>query len=207
MDVPGYVLRDSDGVAISDIVAISAGDNFGLALTSAGHIYAWGSNQTGQLGQNTEHGARTRAVLVKGADGTGQLGNIKMIAAGGNHVLALDQDGKVFGWGFAVSGQLGDGPNRPAGNRWLLPHAVVSELGTGQLANISAIAAGREFSLALSNDGGLLIWGDGYANKLGQGGTSTTDLTVPTPVKDTAGTGTLSLAPISVWPNLTRRGR
>lgn len=207
VDVPGYVLRDSDGAPISDIVAISAGYNFGLALTSSGQVYGWGDNSYGQLGQNTSGNVHARAVLVKGVDGGGQLGRIKMVAAGGWHALALDQDGKVWSWGFATSGQLGDGPNRPTGNQWLLPRAVVSQLGTGQLADIDAIAAGYEISLALGNGGNLLIWGNGYSSKLGQGGTSSSDLTVPTTVKDTTGTGTLSLAPASVWPNLTRRAR
>lgn len=207
VDVPGYVLRDSDGAAIADIVAISAGYNFGLALTSAGQVYGWGDNSYGQIGQNTSSGVHARAVLVKGVDGSGQLGNIKMVAAGGWHALALDQDGDVWSWGRGVDGQLGDGPNRPTRNEWLLPRAVVSQLGTGRLADIDAIAAGYDFSLALTHDGSLLIWGNGYSGKLGQGGTSTTSLAVPTPVKDTAGTGMLSLAPTNVWPNPTRRGR
>ena len=192
---------------ISDIVAISAGLQLWTG-TDQRRAGLWlGHNSYGQLGQNTSSNVHSRAVLVKGVDGTGQLGRIKMVAAGGYHALALDQDGNVWSWGRGVNGQLGDGPNRPTGNEWRLPRAVVSQLGTGQLADIGAIAAGDESSLALGVDGSLLIWGDGYANKLGQGGTSTTDLTVPTKVKDTAGTGTLSLAPISVWPNLTRRGR
>jgi alpha-tubulin suppressor-like RCC1 family protein len=207
VDVPGYVLRDSDGAAISDIVAISSGYNFGLALTSAGQIYAWGSNYSGQLGQGTDYNVHARAVLVKSVDGSGLIGNIRMVAAGGNHALALDQDGKVFSWGVAYDGSLGDGPNNPRGNRSKLPGAVVREEGTGQLTGIGAISAGHYHSLALAGDGRLLIWGDGSYGTLGQGGTSTTDLTVPTPVKDTAGTGTLSLAPVNVWPNLTRRGR
>lgn len=207
VDRPGYVLRDSDGAAIEDIVAISAGYNFGLALTRGGQVYAWGSNSYGQIGQNTEYNVKSRALLVKDDNGAGQLSNIKMVSAGGWHALALDQNGKVFSWGLATSGELGDGPNRPVLNRSLLPRAVVSELGTGQLSTISAITAGYSFSLALANDGNLLIWGDAFSGKLGQGSTSTTDLSVPTKVKDTVGTSALSLTPMSTWPNLTRLGR
>lgn len=206
VDAPGYVIRASDGAAISDVVSISAGYNFGLALTRTGQVLGWGSNSYGQLGQNTENNTQSKAVSVKSVDGSAPIGNIKMVAAGGNHALALDLDGKVYSWGLATSGQLGDGPNRPTGNRWLLPRAVVSELGTDQLTGISSVAAAYNNSLALGSDGRLLIWGDGFGNKLGQGGTSTANLTVPTPVKNAAGTGNLSLAPISVWPNLTRRG-
>ncbi|MBK7005865.1 MAG: hypothetical protein IPH37_12645 [Burkholderiales bacterium] len=208
VDRPSYVQRDSDGTAVDGIVAISAGYGFGMALNNAGQVYTWGSNFMGQLGQNNSNNtSRPRALLVKNADGNGLLSNIKRVSAGGNHAMALDQDGKVFASGSATSGQLGDGPNRPVMNQSLLPRAVVNSLGIGQLSNIAAIATGDTHSLALDNDGRLLIWGDDYQQNLGQGGTSTTNLAVPTPVKDTAGSGVLSLAPLSTWPNLTSRAR
>lgn len=207
VDRPSYVTRDSDGAAVDGIVAISAGYNFGMALTNAGRVVGWGSNHMGQLGQNTQYTVHPRALLVKAADGNGLLSNIKMVSAGGNHAMALDQDGKVFAWGLATSGQVGDGPNRPVMNQSLLPRAVVNTLGIGQLSNIAAIATGDTHSLALDNDGRLLIWGGGFRQNLGQGGTGTTDMAVPTPVKDTAGSGVLSLAPLSTWPNVTRRAR
>lgn len=207
VDRPSYVTRDSDGAAVDGIVAISAGVNFGMALSNAGQVYAWGSNYSGQLGQNTHYTVHPRALQVKAADGNGLLSNIKMVSAGGNHAMALDQNGKIFAWGNATSGQVGDGPNRPVMNQSLLPRAVVNTLGIDQLSNIAAIATGDTHSLALDNDGRLLIWGGGFRQNLGQGGTGTTDLAVPTPVKDTAGSGVLSLAPLSAWPNLTRRAR
>lgn len=207
VDRPSYVTRDSDGAAVDGIAAISAGYNFGLALTNAAQVYAWGSNFTGQLGQNTQLTVQPRALQVKAADGNGLLSNIKMVSAGGFHAMALDQDGKVFAWGSATSSQLGDGPNRPVMNQAMLPRAVVNTLGIGQLSNIVAIATGAEHSLALDNDGRVLIWGRGDYQNLGQGGTNTTALAVPTSVKDSAGSGVLSLAPLSVWPNLTRLAR
>jgi alpha-tubulin suppressor-like RCC1 family protein len=146
-------------------------------------------------------------VLVKGVAGTGLLSNIKMVTAGGIHALAMDNDGKVFSWGYSQNGQLGDGANHPRVNQSPLPDAVVSANGTGQLSAVTAIFAGYAQSLALMSDGSLLIWGNGFRGGLGQGGTSSTDLFVPTPVKDAAGTGQLSLGPLSAWPNLLRRGR
>jgi alpha-tubulin suppressor-like RCC1 family protein len=204
---PGYVLRESDNAQLTGIVSLSAGYNFGTALTADGQIYAWGDNGNGQLGQNTQNDDRARAVLVKGVAGTGLLSNIKMVTAGGIHALAMDNDGKVFSWGYSQNGQLGDGANHPRVNQSPLPDAVVSANGTGQLSAVTAIFAGYTQSLALMSDGSLLIWGGGFRGGLGQGGTSSTDLFVPTPVKDAAGTGQLSLGPLSAWPNLLRRGR
>jgi len=203
---PGYVVG-ADGSPITGIVSISAGYNFGLSLTSTGQVYAWGENNYGQSGQNTQNIISKRALLVKGVGGTGLLGNIKMVAAGGNHGLALDNDNKVFSWGYSQNGQLGDGANHPLVNQSLLPGPVVAESGVGQLTGMVTIAAGYSHSLALAGDGSLTIWGDGFRGNLGQGGTSDALTYVPIKVKNAAGTGALSLSPLSYWPNLTLRGR
>ena len=42
---------------------------------------------------------------------TGYLSNIKAIAAGGGHSLALDNNGTVWAWGDNEYGQLGNGTN------------------------------------------------------------------------------------------------
>ena len=205
--LPGYVVRASDGQPLSDIVAISAGYNFGLALTSTGQVWAWGNNASGQTGQNTQNVLTPSAVQVKGVGGVGLLSNITMVAAGGNHALVLDSSGRVFSWGYSQNGELGDGAAHPRVNQSLLPAAVVSELGTGQLSGMVAIAAGYAHSLALAADGSLYAWGAGFRGDLGQGSGNVAILYVPTKVKDAAGTGSLSVGPLSYFPNLLRRAR
>ena len=205
--LPGYVVRASDGQPLSDIVAISAGYNFGLALTSSGQVWAWGNNASGQTGQNTQNVLTPSAVQVKGVGGVGLLSNITMVAAGGNHALVLDSSGRVFSWGYSQNGELGDGAAHPRVNQSLLPAAVVSELGTGQLSGMVAIAAGYAHSLALAADGSLYAWGAGFRGDLGQGSGNVAILYVPTKVKDAAGTGSLSVGPLSYFPNLLRRAR
>lgn len=209
---PGFVIDDATRAPITDIVALSAGYRFGLALTSGGEVLAWGENQWGQSGQNTsDFGATRGARKVRSVDNSSTLKNIAMVAAGLNHALALDTSGRVFSWGFAVSGQLGDGPNRPTSNGSNLPRAVVSEAGTLQLSNVAMVAAGPSHSLALSNDGGLLIWGSGFQGNLGQGTTRPiTGLGAdsPTPIRVLNATGSsLSFSPLANWPNLIQRSR
>jgi alpha-tubulin suppressor-like RCC1 family protein len=189
-------------------VALSAGYNFGLALTDTGQVLAWGNNSYGQVGQNTANTTPvTSAVFVQGVGGGAALSGVAMVAAGGNHALALDSTGRVYSWGYSQNGELGDGANHPRVNASPLPAAVVGTAGNGQLGSTRAIAAGYAHSLALASDGSLLIWGSGFRGNLGQGGTVGTDAYVPLPVKDEAGTATLSLAPLTVWPNLLLRGR
>ena len=188
------------GQALGNIVAISAGYFVSLALDAHGNVWAWGSNDQGELGQNNNL-PYTGAVKVLAPNSAGYLSNIKMIAAGGIHGLAMDSSSNVWSWGYSQNGQLGDGANHPRVNNSPLPAAVVQTSGTGQLTGVSAIAAGYSHSLGLMPDGTLQIWGSGFAGNLGQGGTGISDMYVPTPVKNALGNGNLSLTPLSSYPN------
>lgn len=201
----GFVVEQATGQPLGGIVAISAGYNFGLALSASGQLYAWGNNSWGQLGQGTSNGFIAAAVAVKAPGGAAPLGNIVMAAAGGNHALALDSTGKVWSWGYSQNGELGDGASHPRVNSSALPDAVVSAAGTLQLSNVVSIAAGYSHSLALGDDGRVWIWGSGFRGNLGQGGTGSSNTYVPLAVGNEAGTGPLSLAPLDAWPNLTQR--
>lgn len=204
---PGFVLDSATGQPIANVVAISAGYLHGFALTASGQAYGWGRNSSSNLAQGASGSdVYTKAVLVKAPDGTAAWTGLRMIVAGGNHSLAIDQAGQVYSWGYSQNGELGDGPNHPRVNESPLPAAVLSDAGVGPLSGVVAIAAGYEHSLALGGDGRMLIWGDGWEGKLGQGGTSSADSYIARPVKNEAGVGTLDLSPASSWPNLTRRG-
>jgi alpha-tubulin suppressor-like RCC1 family protein len=208
---PGFVVDKATGQPIAGVVSITAGWLHGLALRGAGQIYAWGANENGELGQGEASGGRPdypSAVLVMAPGGASTWSGVKMVAAGGGHSLAIDSDGKVFSWGYSSSGELGDGANRPrSGSKTSLPAAVVSLAGIGQLSDVGTVAAGYDHSMALTNDGDLLIWGrNSPYSTLGQGGDAIYVSYVPLNVKDEAGTASLTLGPMSHWSNLTRRG-
>ena len=63
------------------------------------------------------------------------------VAAGGNHTVALNGDGKVVAWGYGGVGQT----SVPSG-----------------LANVVAIAAGANHTVALKSDGMVVAWGYNY---------------------------------------------
>lgn len=205
--LPAPVKLASDNADLSDIVAISAGYNFSLALTADGKVYAWGNNRFGQLGQGLTSDNYPRAVPVKNSTGTGILSDIRMVSAGGWFGMALDMSGHVLSWGFSADGALGDGSNGRRDGDYLKPLPVVGLASTGQLADIAAIGAGYEHGFAISTDGSVLIWGSGFGGNLGQGGTNTSKSAVPLKVKDPTGSGTLSLAPLAGYQNLLGRGR
>jgi len=95
---------------LGSVTALAAGAAYSLALKGDGSVWAWGANDNAQLGDGTQT-ERDAPVQVLGAGGTGTLGGIIEVSAGGqdDHSLALRSDGTVWAWGFDASGQLGDG--------------------------------------------------------------------------------------------------
>jgi len=161
------VAVDMTGVlAGKTVTAIAAGHRYTLALASDGSVYAWGDNGAGQLGDGTTT-TRTSPVAVN-MSGVLAGKTVTALAAGsgnsGTHSLALTSDGKVYGWGLNNQGQIGDGTST---NR-TSPVAVNM---TGVLSGkiVTGIAAGGHHSIAVTSEGKVYAWGNGY---LGNGSTS-----------------------------------
>jgi alpha-tubulin suppressor-like RCC1 family protein len=67
IDVPTVV------PGLSDIVAVSGGSGFGLALNADGNVWAWGDNSDGQLGESTITKSNV-PVQIPGLSGVARLG-------------------------------------------------------------------------------------------------------------------------------------
>jgi alpha-tubulin suppressor-like RCC1 family protein len=124
--------------------ALAAGATHSLAVKADGTVWAWGRNNSGQLGDGTTgNGVRAVPTQVSG------LTNVVLVAGGGDHSLALKADGTVWGWGSNSSGQLGSST----------PSMRTTPAQVGGLTDIIAVAAGASFSLALKKDGRVFAWG------------------------------------------------
>jgi alpha-tubulin suppressor-like RCC1 family protein len=166
--VPGYVRLP----AHTKITSIAAGVGTGYAVNSAGRLLAWGNNYSGELGDGT---TKTRLTPVQVRLPAG----VKVVAATGGlrHALALTTGGRVLAWGYNAFGQLGNGSttdNYLPG--WAeLPHGT----------RVRGLAAGREYSMALTTSGRVLAWGRNEVGQLGNG--STTNSATPVRVHLPAG--------------------
>lgn len=95
-----------EGLSRGDgVTSLAAGDYFSLALTRSGHVYAWGRNDDGQLGDGNNVDAGTAVAL----DGRLFGDRVVAVAAGGAHSLAVTANGHVYAWGKNDDGQLGTG--------------------------------------------------------------------------------------------------
>ncbi|MCA1626625.1 MAG: hypothetical protein LC742_01490, partial [Acidobacteria bacterium] len=131
---------------LSDVRAIAAGAHHSLALRNDGTVWAWGSNDIGQLGDNTRINRATPVQVMN-------LSGIAAIAAGASHSLALRQtqtnpsDGTAFAWGSNEFGQLGN-PSIPTGvSNGVVNGSNVPVIVMG-LTGVTSIGAGGDHSLA-----------------------------------------------------------
>lgn len=149
---------------IGDIVAIAAGGEFSLALTSDGTIYAWGSNSHGQMGDGSTVTVKTPKKVVIQEN----LTEVKIvgIAAGGSHVLAIDDNGSIWAWGYNGLGQLGDGTTATSKVPIKLLLKDADDVSISGVA--TSISAGLDHTLVvLDNAGVKTVYGWGL-NKFGQ---------------------------------------
>ncbi|KAJ6781403.1 hypothetical protein PWT90_02240 [Aphanocladium album] len=157
-DDTGINPNESTPIAVDDeffapgtkFVQVVASDSATFALTQDGRVYGWGTfrSSDGVLGFTESINIQLRPMLMP------TLKNITALAAGANHILALDTKGNVVAWGCGQQNQLG---------RRIIERNKMSSLtpqGMGlPRGKIVKIACGAYHSFALDKDGKLWGWG------------------------------------------------
>jgi alpha-tubulin suppressor-like RCC1 family protein len=133
--------------------SISAGNGYhNIAIKNDGTLWAWGSNDAGQLGDGTKLKRNIPNQIGASADW-------KIISAGNSHSMAIKNDGTLWGWGFNGFGGLGDG----SGIDRNIPNQI------GASTDWKTVSAGYSQTVAIKNDGSLWAWGSNGAGQLGDG--------------------------------------
>jgi len=130
----------------------STSGDYALALRGDGSVWAWGSNESRQLGRGLT-GRRSTPGQAS------NLTNVSSLAAGQRHSLALRRDGTVWAWGSNQEGALGDGMTSPQFNPKQVPG----------LTSVMALSSRGTSSLALRNNGTVWAWGSNTYGQLGDG--------------------------------------
>ena len=88
------------------IKQITAGTEFTCAIASDDKAYCWGSNSSGQLGNNSTINSGVPVAVNTSGVLAGKT--IKQISAGSSHTCAIASDDKAYCWGSNSSGELGN---------------------------------------------------------------------------------------------------
>ena len=144
---------------------ISAGSSHACGIKSDGTLWCWGSNSSGQLGDNTT----TQRLVPTAISGGGAW---KQVAAGVNssHSCGIKSDDTLWCWGSNNQGQLGDNST----TQRLIPTAIN---GGGSWKQV---AAGNSHTCAIKSDDSLHCWGFNNNGRLGDN--STTQRLIPTAI-------------------------
>jgi len=163
---------------LDEVTALAAGGKHSLVLKRDGTVWAWGSNEFGQIGGRLENSA-TPVQICQNEIPDSQvcahyLDQVIAIAAGNSHSLALKRDGTVWAWGNNNFGQVCNIQNLQQPSTSLpieiceIPGATPGSC-KSTLMNVIAISAGNFHSLALKGDESIRGWGNNGFGQLGNG--------------------------------------
>lgn len=143
------------------VTKVACATTHSVCVLEDGRIATWGLGQYGALGLGNAQSQWSPKVLQVG--GQGPAVHVVDVACGLQHTVAADAMGGVYAWGLNSHGQLGTGK---AGGAAFTPQYV--ELPAN--LDIVQICCGSRHTLALTDTGVVLAWGD---NQYGQCGPPT----------------------------------
>jgi len=136
------------GVGKSNWSAIHSGTSTHAAIDATGALYIWGSNATGQLGNNSVFTRTGLRVLDNNSWNS--------VSVGASHVLAIRNNNQLYAWGGNASFQIGDNSSINKSSPILIDSA-----------SWLSVSAGINHSLAIKSGGGLYAWGSGLFGQTG----------------------------------------
>lgn len=146
-----------------DFIDLAVGVSHVCAVDTNQDLYCWGSNSSGQLGDNSTT-VRPSPVLI----GNGYV-KVKTQSTNyiGYHTCGLKDTGAIFCWGKNYTGQLGDNSTVDR----LVPTAVFGAY------TFSDLSVGTLHTCGLLTSGGVMCWGSNIYNWNPVGGLGNGDLT------------------------------
>ena len=136
-----------------------------------GTMWTWGDTEAGELGLNGPLPVRRSSPMQVGTDTTWTKGHGKSMAIYG-YMLAIKNDGTMWGWGSGRKGQRGSNDQ--------IARSSPTQVGTE--TTFAYLDGSYNRTAITKTDGTLWIWGDGPNGVLGQNQTGTIELSSPTQV-------------------------
>lgn len=138
---------------------LSAGLSHTVYVDETGTLWAWGSNQAGQLGTETQETSTDLEgnPIPYASQPLAVMEDVVSASAGADFTVALKADGTLWTWGGNDEGQLGTGTTEGSAT----PVQVLDQ--------VTAVVAGDYHVAALRTDGTLWMWGSNIDGQLGTG--------------------------------------
>lgn len=145
---------------------VECGGYHNLAISDNLEVYMWGRGDVNQLGipltllhQDTQGFVALKPIKLESIKK-----KIKGGACGEAHTLILDEEGSLYTFGWGEDGQLGVTPTETQG----IKYNGVTQINFSFQSSIVKVAAGLIFSVCLTENGDVFIWGSGDKGQFGR---------------------------------------
>lgn len=96
-------------IGLNGVTQLALDDNCAFAVTVSGHVYAWGQNWHGSLGNGKSASDYDSTYAVEPLFRIEELKNIVALSSHHRTILAIEENGEIWGWGSNYSGELLNG--------------------------------------------------------------------------------------------------
>ena len=144
--------------------SVSTGSMHSLALSSEGRVFAWGLNNSGQLGNGTNLDKTTPFDITSMFNFATDEEAIQ-ISSGQYHSIVLSSKGRVFTFGTNANGQLGNETFVSSNS----PIDITAKFVLQADETIEHVQSGLNYNAALSSKGRVFTWGENSYGQLGNG--------------------------------------
>jgi alpha-tubulin suppressor-like RCC1 family protein len=137
---------------------VSAGGSHTAAIKTNGTLWSWGSNNYGQIGDNTGALSGVTSRSTPRQEST-LSANWKQVDCGASHTAAIKTNGTLWSWGLGNSGELGD---------YIIAFSRSTPIQEFTASNNwKQVSGGISFTAAIKTDGTLWTWGSNTSGQIG----------------------------------------
>ncbi|HMM49047.1 MAG TPA: hypothetical protein PKE32_05485 [Miltoncostaeaceae bacterium] len=133
----------TDIAGLSGVTTVDSGGVHACA-SAASRVHCWGWNGDGQLGTGSSDSFRIAVPRT-----LNKIAGASVIAAGGRHTCAVQDDGSVWCWGAGNRGQILNGTSE-----------FESPRNVQVLSGLSALDADSDYNCGIRTGGQVVCWGD-----------------------------------------------
>lgn len=151
-DESGYPCMSTPYKLMDDVAYIDAGEDYSMAITTDGTLYAWGHNVDNQLGLEKTDSKNSNGEAYQSKPAKVMEGVTKVACGSRYMAFALTEDGVLYGWGDNRVGSVGTTKVDDAKNNIQKTPLKIME-------DVTDIAAASAHAVALKSDGTAYTWG------------------------------------------------